>query len=114
MKLNETVSAIFAEVPTSVGHTGKEQSIYKKELFVDLLPKDCKALRSKLRRNRDNFISIAIDMKGDKKGLQSLRESWNKYASQIYKDAKHICETNSNEQTQKLCTQFLNLMEVKA
>lgn len=109
MKTNEIISGIFALAPKGTA-PGKEQSIYRKELFADMLPRDCKAMRSKLRRTRDNFISAAIEAKGDKKKLDVLKSNWAQYAEKVYKDAKHICEANSNEQTQKVCANFLEVM----
>lgn len=114
MKTNEVLNQIFALAPKGNGAQGKEQSIYKKELFGDLMPKECKALRSKLRRNRDNFISSAIECKGNKKELETLKQNWLKYSESVYKDSKNICEANSNEQTQNLCAKFLDLMNAKA
>lgn len=108
--MKQELNEIFALTPKSKGATGKEQSIYKKEIFVDMLPKECKSMRSKLRRNRDNFISASIECKGNKKELDALKANWKKYAESVYRNASNICEANSSEQTQKLCANFLEIM----
>ena len=108
--MKQELNEIFALAPKSKGATGKEQSIYKKEIFADMLPKECKSMRSKLRRNRDNFISASIECKGNKKELDALKANWKKYAEGVYRNVSNICEANSSEQTQKLCANFLEIM----
>lgn len=104
---------IMKLAPKGNGATGKSQSLYRKEIFEGMTSKQCKSKRSELRRKRDNFIEAAISCKSDKKALESLKENWKIYSEAIYKDVKNICEANSSEQTQKLCANFLAVMNAK-
>lgn len=109
---NDVLNSIFANVP----NTGKtrEESIYKREIYNGELPIERKKIRTQLRKNRDKFLTSFIQdtKKGtDKKALKNLSDMWFKYANQVYKDAKMICENNTNEDTKKLCFDFVNAME---
>lgn len=111
---NEVLNEIFANVPNIAGKT-REESIYCKEIYKDCeLPTERKKIRTQLRKNRDKFLTaFLVDTKKgqDLKALQNLSEMWFKYANQVYKDAKMICENNTNEETKKLCFNFVNAME---
>lgn len=100
-------------VPKGNGAKGKSQSLYQKTMFEGMTSKQCKAQRGKLRRDRDSFIEAAINCAKDKNALANLRQRWAKYAKQVYIDVNNICEANSSEQSQKLCANFLAVMNAK-
>lgn len=73
--------------------TGRRvNSIYLESVYMDdegnpIISKDeKKAIRRKIRKNLDSFLSDWIRHKSDKKYLEALSRDWVRKASKIYKD----------------------------
>lgn len=85
-------------------NAGKNESIYKKEIYENLDKSKHKNLRTKLRKISENFAkSILSETNKDK--LQSLIKDFCKYYKEIYLindySVNSICSNNTDEQTKE-------------
>ena len=98
---SKTLSEILASAPKNAKQT--KETIYK--ISLGKTQEERKKARTKIRRIRDKFINAFLDSaKGER---EKLAKDWLAYASEIYKDTKIICESNTNEDTKDLINQFL-------
>nr|DAH89770.1 MAG TPA: hypothetical protein [Caudoviricetes sp.] len=72
----------------------RKESIYCLEIFSGKSEKERKAMRKKLRNNRDNFVSEMLSAKEEKR--KSLCQTWKEYATGIYKDIFTVYESNTS------------------
>lgn len=72
----------------------RKESIYCLEIFSGKTEKERKAMRKKLRNNRDNFVSEMLSAKEEKR--KSLCQTWKEYATGIYKDIFTVYESNTS------------------
>ena len=79
----------------------RKESIYCLEIFSGKTEKERKAMRKKLRNNRDNFVAEMISAKSEEK-RKSLAQTWKEYATGIYKDIFTVYESNTS--TDKLAS----------
>ena len=75
--------------------SSRKESIYCLEIFSGKTEKERKAMRKKLRNNRDNFVSEMLTTKSEEK-RKSLAQTWKEYATGIYKDIFTIYESNTS------------------
>lgn len=73
----------------------RKESIYCLEIFSGKTEKERKAMRKKLRNNRDNFVSELLSTKSEEK-RKSLCQTWKEYATGIYKDIFTVYESNTS------------------
>ena len=73
----------------------RKESIYCLEIFSGKTEKERKAMRKKLRNNRDNFVSEMLSTKSEEK-RKSLAQTWKEYATGIYKDIFTVYESNTS------------------
>lgn len=73
----------------------RKESIYCLEIFSGKTEKERKAMRKKLRNNRDNFVSELLSAKSEEK-RKSLCQTWKEYATGIYKDIFTVYESNTS------------------
>ena len=73
----------------------RKGSIYCLEIFSGKTEKERKAMRKKLRNNRDNFVAEMISTKSEEK-RKSLAQTWKEYATGIYKDIFTVYESNTS------------------
>lgn len=91
---------------------GKKSSIYKRELFTELLDDDKKKLRRKLRKTLQNkFLATFLTIRKNETELKKLSKIWNEYANKVYNNIEIVCESNTDLETQKLIKQFLESMK---
>lgn len=109
-KVNNTLEAITAKLPTLVKTRGTSSSIYKASLFEGQDDKGKKVIRRKVRRIRDQFIGAFLEKKGKPAELKGLQKDWMEFASQVYNDAKFIFEKNTSEEDQAICNEFTKAM----
>lgn len=105
MKTNEifNIGKDFLKVESN------RKSIYKQELFNECpTDKQKKALRIKLRRKRDNFISMYLSSKKDKNKLNQIFNLWKQYSEKVYNDVNIIIDNNSTQENIKICNEFIN------
>ena len=75
----------------------RKESIYCLEIFSFNSEKERKAMRKKLRNNRDNFVSEMLSTKEDDEiKRKSLAQTWKEYATGIYKDIFTVYESNTS------------------
>lgn len=72
----------------------RKESIYCLEIFSGKTEKERKAMRKKLRNNRDNFVTEMLSAKEEKR--KSLAQTWKEYATGIYKDIFTVYESNTS------------------
>lgn len=72
----------------------RKESIYCLEIFSGKSEKERKAMRKKLRNNRDNFVSEMLSAKEENR--KSLAQTWKEYATGIYKDIFTVYESNTS------------------
>lgn len=72
----------------------RKESIYCLEIFSGKTEKERKAMRKKLRNNRDNFVSEMLSANETKR--KSLCQTWKEYATGIYKDIFTVYESNTS------------------
>lgn len=72
----------------------RKESIYCLEIFSGKSEKERKAMRKKLRNNRDNFVSEMLSANETKR--KSLCQTWKEYATGIYKDIFTVYESNTS------------------
>ena len=73
----------------------RKESIYCLEIFSGKTEKERKAMRKKLRNNRDNFVSEMLSTKDETK-RKNLCQTWKEYATGIYKDIFTVYENNTS------------------
>ena len=73
----------------------RKESIYCLEIFLGKSEKERKAMRKKLRNNRDNFVSEMLSAANETK-RKSLCQTWKEYATGIYKDIFTVYESNTS------------------
>ena len=73
----------------------RKESIYCLGIFSGKTEKERKAMRKKLRNNRDNFISEMLSTKSEEK-RKSLAQTWKEYATGIYRDIFTVYESNTS------------------
>lgn len=73
----------------------RKESIYCLEIFSGKTEKERKAMRKKLRNNRDNFVSELLSTKSEEK-RKNLAQTWKEYATGIYKDIFTVYESNTS------------------
>lgn len=117
----ETTKAIFSVKKLIESTTqqlkssaGRNESIYKKEIYTDV-PKDKhKNLRTKLRKISENFAKSIISEK-DKNKLNSLIENFKEYYKGIYLlndfSVNSICSNNTDNETKKLYEQMFEIIK---
>ena len=74
--------------------TSRKESIYCLDIFSGKTEKERKAMRKKLRNNRDNFVSEMLSANETKR--KSLAQTWKEYATGIYKDIFTVYESNTS------------------
>lgn len=72
----------------------RKESIYCLEIFSGKTEKEKKAMRKKLRNNRDNFVTEMLLANETKR--KSLAQTWKEYATGIYKDIFTVYESNTS------------------
>ena len=72
----------------------RKESIYCLDIFSGKTEKERKAMRKKLRNNRDNFVSEMLSAKEEKR--KSLCQTWKEYATGIYRDIFTVYESNTS------------------
>lgn len=91
---------------------GKKSSIYKRELFAELLDDDKKKLRRKLRKTLQNkFLATFLTIRKNETELKKLSKIWIEYSNKVYNNVEIVCESNTDLETQKLIKQFLESMK---
>ena len=73
----------------------RKESIYCLDIFSGKNEKERKAMRKKLRNNRDNFVSEMLSTKNEEK-RKSLAQTWKEYATGIYRDIFTVYESNTS------------------
>lgn len=73
----------------------RKESIYCLEIFEGKTEKERKAMRKKLRNNRDNFVTEMLSAMSEEK-RKSLCQTWRDYATGIYKDIFTVYESNTS------------------
>lgn len=73
----------------------RKESIYCLEIFSGKTEKERKAMRKKLRNNRDNFVSEMLSATNEEK-RKNLAQTWKEYATGIYKDIFTVYESNTS------------------
>ena len=72
----------------------RKESIYCLDIFSGKTEKERKAMRKKLRNNRDNFVSEMLSANETKR--KNLAQTWKEYATGIYKDIFTVYESNTS------------------
>lgn len=72
----------------------RKESIYCIEIFSGKTEKERKAMRKKLRNNRDNFVSEMLSANETKR--KNLAQTWKEYATGIYRDIFTVYESNTS------------------
>ena len=73
----------------------RKESIYCLEIFEGKTEKERKAMRKKLRNNRDNFVTEMLSAMSEER-RKSLCQTWRDYATGIYKDIFTVYESNTS------------------
>ena len=87
----------------------RKESIYCVEIFSGKTEKERKAMRKKLRNNRDNFVSEMLSANDETK-RQSLAQMWKDYATGIYKDIFVVYESNTSIDKQNDLATFTQIL----
>ena len=86
-------------------NAGRNESIYKKEIYTDIPKEKHKNLRTKLRKITENFARTIIAEK-DKEKLKSVIKDFTKYYTEIYLvndfSVNSICSNNTDAETKEL------------
>lgn len=84
---------------------GRNESIYKKEIYTDIPKEKQKNLRTKLRKITENFARTIVAEKDTEK-LKSIIKDFTEYYSEIYLindySVNSICSNNTDAETKKL------------
>lgn len=90
------LKAKFARLAeTGIISASRKESIYCLEIFAGKSEKERKAMRKKLRNNRDNFVTEMLSTKSEEK-RKNLAQIWKDYAMGIYKDIFIVYESNTS------------------
>ena len=73
----------------------RKESIYCLEIFSGKTEKERKAMRKKLRHNRDNFVAEMLSATNEEK-RKNLAQTWKEYATGIYKNIFTVYESNTS------------------
>lgn len=76
--------------------SGKKDSIYKDEIFVGLNQDEKKKRRTKIRRNRDKFISEFETATTNERKIE-IAKKWTEWAEKIYKDINCLFDANTSD-----------------
>lgn len=87
----------------------RKESIYCIELFSGKSEKERKAMRKKLRNNRDNFVTEMLATTNETK-RQNLAQMWKEYATGIYKDIFVVYESNTSIDKQNDLATFTQIL----
>ena len=87
----------------------RKESIYCFEIFSGKTEKERKAMRKKLRNNRDNFVSEMLATTNETK-RQNLAQTWKEYATGIYKDIFVVYESNTSTDKQNDLATFTQIL----
>lgn len=72
----------------------RKESIYCLEIFEGKTERERKAMRKRLRNNRDNFVTEMLSASEERR--KSLCQTWRDYATGIYKDIFTVYESNTS------------------
>lgn len=114
--MNNSNNSIFAEIfgNVSSSSTGtREKSVYKREIYDNLLQSDRKVFRSKARKILDGFLGRYLSNKNNPTILKELATEWSTYAVKVYENVK-IIYAGSDESQAKRCRDFVAAMEAAA
>ena len=101
---------IFGSVSSSASGT-REKSVYKREIYDNLLQSDRKVFRSKARKILDSFLGKFLSNKNNPDALRALAKEWNQYAPKVYENIK-VVYAGSDAAQAKRCNDFVSAMEV--
>lgn len=73
----------------------RKESIYCLDIFSGKTEKERKAMRKKLRNNRDNFVTEMLSATNEEK-RKNLAQTWKEYATGIYRDIFTVYESNTS------------------
>lgn len=108
---NNFLNEIFSSDVFVKNNSNKKSSIYKRELFADMLDDQKKKLRRQLRKNLQNrFLATFLVVRKNETELKKLSQIWQEYAPKVYNNVNVICEANTDSDTQKLIKNFLECM----
>lgn len=111
MANNNFLNEIFSSDVFVKNNSNKKSSIYKRELFADMLDDQKKKLRRQLRKNLQNrFLATFLVVRKNETELKKLSQIWKEYAPKVYNNVNVICEANTDIDTQKLIKNFLECM----
>lgn len=111
MANNNFLNEIFSSDVFVKNNSNKKSSIYKRELFADMLDDQKKKLRRQLRKNLQNrFLATFLVVRKNETELKKLSQIWQEYAPKVYNNVNVICEANTDADTQKLIKNFLECM----
>lgn len=95
-------------------NSGKNESIYKKQIYVDVPKEKQKNLRTKLRKITENFAKSIIAEK-DANKLKDLIRDFSTYYSEIYLvndySVNSICSNNTDAETKELYKKMFEKIE---
>lgn len=108
---NNFLNEIFSSDVFVKNNSNKKSSIYKRELFENMLDDQKKKLRRQLRKNLQNrFLATFLVVRKNETELKKLSQIWQEYAPKVYNNVNVICEANTDSDTQKLIKNFLECM----
>lgn len=87
----------------------RKESIYCLEIFSGKTEKERKAMRKKLRNNRDNFVTEMLSTKSEEK-RKSLAQMWKEYATGIYRDIFTVYESNTSTDKLSNLAEFTQIL----
>lgn len=87
----------------------RKESIYCLEIFSGKTEKERKAMRKKLRNNRDNFVAEMLSTKNEEK-RKSLAQTWKEYATGIYRDIFTVFESNTSTDKLSELAEFTQIL----
>lgn len=109
------------ELETSVARKGgngrRVNSIYLDSVYIDengnviINKQEKQAIRRKIRKNLDRFLSEFYRHKSDKKYLESLSRDWVRSASKIYRDIFGAIYDGSDEEAIRQTKEFTKAMQ---
>lgn len=91
--------------------SSRKESIYCLEIFSGKSEKERKAMRKKLRNNRDNFVSEMLSANEEKR--KNLAQTWKEYATGIYKDIFTVYESNTSTDKLSDLAEFTQILRKK-
>lgn len=106
---NSIFTEIFGTVSTTANGT-REKSVYKREIYNNLLQSDRKVFRTKARKVLDGFLGRYLSSKNNSAALQELAKEWTVYAPKVYENVKCIYAGADAAQA-KRCSDFITAME---